>query len=62
MTAPLPQPDRMQPADFRDIADFLDTEAIRERLANNDIQTTMYVHLTKTARFLRDKAARMEKQ
>lgn len=62
MTAPMPQPQRMEPDDYRDIADFLDAEAIRERLANNDIQTTTYVHLTKAAKHLRDKAARMEQK
>ena len=60
MTAPMPQPEPMTPAEVDDIADFLDAEAMRERLASGG-PSVVYVHLSKTAKYLHDKAERMRK-
>ncbi|WP_143264178.1 hypothetical protein [Amycolatopsis kentuckyensis] len=62
MTAPLPQPEPMGAADYEELANFLDAEAIRERLANGGVASIIYTHIAKTAAYLHAKAKRIEEQ
>lgn len=59
MTAAMPQPQPMTAADYREIADFLDTEALRATVSGN-LELAFSIH--DTAHHLRIKANRMEKQ
>ena len=62
MTASMPQPEKFTAAEVRDIADFIESEAMRIKVGNNGIASLDVVHLEKTARYLRSKAVKMEER
>lgn len=57
MTASMPQPEKMTAADYREIADFLDVEAMRAKL---DGWIELSVDIRTTATHLRSKAYQLE--